>query len=120
MKLKTEILNEQNVFFIKESCPFCTASLKLAEVLKEIGIFTEYRVYELKKDFQKIELEQFFDEIDQNIKHITFPQIFINGLYIGTNNDFYNSIWNLGNEEKLILIGDKKIPAPRKFNPMDI
>ena len=121
------ISEKQNVIFYKPFCPFCKAAEDLMKKLKEIGIINEYKVYILDKDFDNETLKNLVLEYkwkpERHQEYPTKPQIFMNisgkAEYIGGNKEFYNSKWNLGeNNSKQIKIKNLSYNTPNLKNPM--
>ena len=105
------ITKTENVIFYKLNCPFCVATENL--------FISNYKVYFLGADFNNQDLTELVKEQgwkpDDYQEVGTKPQIFINGEYVGGNNELYLSKWNLG-EQSTGKIGDKD--APKMTNPM--
>jgi glutaredoxin 1 len=95
-----EIAQSQNVIFSKIGCPFCLAANKLLEKLVEAKVLEGYQTYTLDVDYENETLGDLANltswKPDGGQSYPSKPQIFINGNYIGGNFEFYQSIWNIG------------------------
>lgn len=118
------IANTKNVIFYKPGCPYCAASKKLMDELKNIDAISEYEIYYLDQDFDNRTLTELVEKFGWHKtnplrNHPTKPQIFINETgeteYIPGNDVFYKSKWNTAGE---IEVNNKRISTPNWPNPM--
>jgi glutaredoxin len=118
------IAKTENVIFYKRGCPFCSASEKLFNHLKETGIIDTFEMYYLNEDFTDEQLTELVSEFgwqpsSQYQLNCTKPQIFIQSEYIGGNFELHKSKWNLGHENTGKLeVGGEHRDTPQLTNPM--
>ncbi|NJK71138.1 MAG: hypothetical protein HC932_02665 [Thermales bacterium] len=72
-------------------------------------------------DFSLVELKNLLENYDweptDSSDLVSLPQIYIQGEYIGGNNDFYKSKYNEGDEDNQIEVDGKLIKTPNKIKP---
>lgn len=117
-----KILTEKNILFYKPGCPYCEASQRLMEALIESEIIQEYSVYyvhpsgDLTNDVLKETVSELGWSGSQR-NYPTKPQVFVHGEYVGGNDDFYNSKWNIGFQGMIQVEGEKR-ETPELNNPL--
>jgi len=113
----------KNILFVKESCTYCSATKKLASKLEAAGIVEPFQIFTLHEDFEQAEITDLLKNYGWEPKDtndlVALPQVYIQGEYIGSNNKFYDSKYNLGDENNQIEVGGKLIETPNKINPMN-
>lgn len=122
-KMEKALANQENILFVKESCAFCSTTKKLASKLEETKILKPFEIFTLDIDFSLVELKNLLKNYGwkptDSSDLVSLPQIYIQGEYIGGNNDFYKSKYNEGDENNQIEVDGKLIKTPNKINPMN-
>lgn len=95
-----DIVKTKNVIFFKPFCPYCIAAQFLLDRLVKDQKIQSYQVIMLGNDFDNDTLLELMQTKDwkptSRGNYPTKPQIFIEGEYIGGNQEFYHSKWNIG------------------------
>ncbi len=123
--LKNILKEHPNVLFVKRDCGHCSAATKLADRLVRFGLIPDFKEFYLNEDYDISDLTElvleFGHTLPEDKDNCSTPQVFIDGEYIGVNNDFYRSKWNKGeNKSGKLEINGKEKETPNLFNSMNL
>jgi glutaredoxin len=121
-----KLSTSDNLLLYKPGCPFCKATEELFEKLIELGIVSGFTVKYLGDDFDNETLLELVSgygwEPKSEGQFPSKPQIFINqggkSEHFAGNDKFYQSRWNLGdNESGEISLNGAVYKTPKLGNP---
>lgn len=121
---------EHYTLFFKYGCKYSKAAMELLNKLKETGVIEDYELNILGEDYDEKSVTLLCGDYGvtptgYNTK-VSIPQIIMKGEFIGGNDKFYGSRWNLGDEDSgtILLYDDEgneiSHPAPQLVNPTTI